>query len=70
LIGGVACRVVAGNHFMSGVDCIVPDPNSAEASSALSVLVHALLRTKRVAIVRYVKRKNSVPALGVLTPCA
>jgi hypothetical protein len=59
-----------GNEFMSGVDCVVPAPDNQVASLALSALVHALAHTGRVAIVRYVKRANSPPTLGVLTPCA
>ena len=54
---------------MAGVDCVVPAPDDRVASMALSALVHALGNTGRVAIVRYVKRANSVPTLGVLTPC-
>lgn len=56
------------NEFMAGVDCVVPAPDDRVASMALSALVHALGNTGRVAIVRYVKRANSVPTLGVLTP--
>ena len=69
VLGFCHSSMVPRNHFMSSVDVVVPEPDHAVASLGLSALVHALIRTRRVAIVRYVKRKNAVPVLGVLTPC-
>lgn len=58
-----------GEHLLSGVDCITAPPGDVNAESGLSAVIHALAESKRVAIVRFVKRKNAAPLLGVLTPC-
>jgi ATP-dependent DNA helicase 2 subunit 2 len=57
------------HYFLSSVDVVVPEPDSKSASVGIASLAHALHRTQHVAIVRYVKRKNAAPILGVLTPC-
>jgi len=54
---------------MSNVECIVPLPGDEPAAIAIAALAQALADTNSVAIVRFVKRANSVPQLGVLTPC-
>lgn len=60
----------AGHYYVSGVDVVVPPPGDDAGRVGLSALIHALNDTGMVALVRYVKRKNSSPILGVLTPCA
>jgi hypothetical protein len=54
---------------MSTTDIIVPDPAAPKGAIGLSALIKGLQGEKRVAIVRFVKRKNGAPQLGVLTPC-
>lgn len=54
-------------QFMSHVDCIVSEPDNHEAAQALSAFIHALFELEKCCIVRYVKRKNDRPLLGVLT---
>ena len=59
----------AGHYFLSGVDVVVPEPDSQSGNMGVSALAHALHKTQRVAVVRYVKRKNAAPMFAVLTPC-
>ncbi len=53
---------------MGTVDCIVAEPGDFSSALALSALIHALYEKRSVAVVRYVKRKNSNPLFGILTP--
>jgi ATP-dependent DNA helicase 2 subunit 2 len=68
VIGFTERSRVPRHHYMTTVDCIVSLPSDESAAVALSALIHALAETNRVAIVRFVKRANSAPLLGVLTP--
>jgi ATP-dependent DNA helicase 2 subunit 2 len=68
LIGFTKSKKVPRFYFMGNTECMVPPPGDQNAAIAFSSLVHALLETDSVAIVRYVKRANSVPYLGVLCP--
>lgn len=43
-------------------------PGDNHAAIAASALIHALLETDRVAIVRFVKRNKAQPQLGALFP--
>jgi len=55
-------------EMMSSVDLIVAEPGNESAGLALSALIHGLAELDQVALVRYVKRKNSAPVVGILTP--
>ena len=58
-------------HFFTGsVDVIVPAPGNAAAALALSAFARACATgdAKRGILVRFVKRQNSAPRLGILTP--
>jgi ATP-dependent DNA helicase 2 subunit 2 len=68
LIGFSAKTNVPRHHYQADVECIVSLPGDSDAATALSALIHALAETNSVAIVRFVKRKNAPPQLGVLTP--
>lgn len=74
VLGFTARRNVPRHWSMAGVDLLLPaaptDTGSPEAERALSALARALAETDRVAIARYVKRKNAAPALVALTPRA
>eukprot|EP01102_Stenamoeba_stenopodia_P012456 TRINITY_DN3947_c0_g2_i1.p1 TRINITY_DN3947_c0_g2~~TRINITY_DN3947_c0_g2_i1.p1 ORF type:complete len:754 (+),score=228.50 TRINITY_DN3947_c0_g2_i1:208-2469(+) len=68
VIGFTKQSNVPRHHFMGNVECIVAEPGDESAAVALSALVHALFETESVCIIRYVKRANSIPHLGVLMP--
>jgi len=57
-----------GFQYMGTVDCIVAEPGDYTSALSLSALIHALYEKESVAVVRYVKRKNSNPLFGILTP--
>jgi hypothetical protein len=54
---------------LSAADAVVAEPNNPRATAAMAALVEALIATRRVAIVRLVKRERAAPKLGVLGPC-
>jgi ATP-dependent DNA helicase 2 subunit 2 len=68
VIGFTLQSNVPRQHFIGNAECIVPEPGDEHAAVALAALVRAMLETESVAIIRYVKRNNSVPHLGVLVP--
>jgi ATP-dependent DNA helicase 2 subunit 2 len=68
LLGFCSKDSVPRQHFMGPVDAVVPLPADDTASEAMSALVQALENSNSVAIVRFVKRANGAPQLGVLTP--
>lgn len=68
LIGFTDKKNVPRHHFCDTVDAIVPAAGNPSGQIGVSALATALNDTGRVAIVRYVKRKNAQPLLGVLTP--
>lgn len=68
LLGFCAKDSVPRQHFMGSVDAIVPLPADDTASQAISALAQAMESAGSVAIVRFVKRANSAPQLGVLSP--
>ena len=55
---------------MGGVDIIIPEPNNQNAAQALAAFVKACtdFDVKKVILVRFVKRNNSPPKFGVLSP--
>eukprot|EP01117_Protostelium_nocturnum_P014755 TRINITY_DN5645_c0_g1_i1.p1 TRINITY_DN5645_c0_g1~~TRINITY_DN5645_c0_g1_i1.p1 ORF type:complete len:726 (-),score=197.55 TRINITY_DN5645_c0_g1_i1:67-2244(-) len=68
VIGFTNSKNVPRSHFMGTTEMVIPLPADEVAQVALSSLIHALAETESVAIVRYVKRANSIPHLGVLIP--
>lgn len=60
--------VRVGPHFLGNVEVITALPGDEHAVVAASALIHALLETDRVAIVRFVKRNKAQPQIGVLMP--
>jgi ATP-dependent DNA helicase 2 subunit 2 len=62
---------VALSNFLSSCELlcsIVAEPGDFSAALALSALIHACYDTAKVAVVRYVKRQNGPPMLGILIP--
>jgi len=53
---------------MSGVDVLVAQDKNKHDRKALASLIHALYELERVAICRYITRKNSQPKLVCLIP--
>lgn len=47
---------------------VVAEPGDYSSALALSALIHACYDTAKVAVVRYVKRMNDRPLLGILIP--
>ena len=66
LIGFCDMNAVPREHFMDNCEVIVGNDESSE--QAISGLVQAMIETKSLAIVRFVKRKNAKVLLGVLIP--
>ncbi|KYQ93240.1 ATP-dependent DNA helicase [Tieghemostelium lacteum] len=55
-------------YNMANTEVLVSPPGDTVAESSLSALIHAMAETNQVALVRFVKKANSSPNLGVLTP--
>jgi hypothetical protein len=53
---------------MGGVDVLIASNYDKHAQKALASLIHALYELERVAICRYITRKNSQPKLVCLIP--
>jgi ATP-dependent DNA helicase 2 subunit 2 len=68
LIGFCPISTVPRYHFMADTEAIVALPTDNCAATALSAIIHAMAETDSCAIVRFVKRKNAPPQLGILTP--
>jgi ATP-dependent DNA helicase 2 subunit 2 len=68
LIGFTAESSVPRHFYTSNAEVIVPYSKDDAAAQAISALCHAMVRTGMVGIVRVVKRKNSGPMLGVISP--
>lgn len=68
LIGFTDKKNVPRYHYCDTVDAIIAPPGDRVGEFGVSALASALQETGKVAIVRYVKRKNAQPLLGVLTP--
>lgn len=48
---------------------VIPPKDSVKEQQSFDALVVALLDLDKVALVRYISRKNSAPKLGALLPC-
>eukprot|EP01126_Amoeba_proteus_P003565 TRINITY_DN11192_c0_g1_i10.p1 TRINITY_DN11192_c0_g1~~TRINITY_DN11192_c0_g1_i10.p1 ORF type:complete len:623 (+),score=149.93 TRINITY_DN11192_c0_g1_i10:2070-3938(+) len=68
LIGFTDASSVPRHHYMSKVEQIIPFPGDNPAAIACSALIHAMVETDSVGIVRFVKKRKATPLLGVLTP--
>ena len=55
--------------YMSTVDCIIAEPGNELAELAMSSLIHSLYELDKIMVVRYVKRANDRPLIGICTPC-
>lgn len=53
---------------MSTVAVVVPQTNNLTMAQRLSALIRALYEKDSFAIVRYVKKNNDSPKLGILIP--
>ena len=67
LLGFTDASKVKREYFMSGVDMVLPSDSPAN-KRAFSSLVHAMLETEKVMLVKWIARKNATPHLAVLTP--
>lgn len=68
VIGFTSESSVPRHFYTSNSEIVVPYAGDSCAAQAISALCHAMVRSGMVGIVRVVKRKNSGPILGVITP--
>lgn len=68
VIGFTAESSVPRHFYTSNAEVIVPYSGDSSAAQAISALCHSMTLTGMVGIVRVVKRKNTAPMLGVITP--
>ena len=68
LIGFIKGSKIPRHQYMSTVDYVVAQPQYKSAQLALSALIRSCYVTKRVALVRYVKKNKDSPHICVLTP--
>ena len=61
--------IFTGHYFMAGVDVIVAEPGNERAAVALAAFVEICLMQQKVILVRFVKRNNTAPKVGILIPC-
>lgn len=61
--------IFTGHYFMAGVDVVVADPGNERAAVALAAFVEICLMQQKVILVRFVKRNNTAPKVGILIPC-
>ncbi|CAG8663340.1 12940_t:CDS:10, partial [Acaulospora morrowiae] len=55
-------------YFMSNVSAILPPKEDPIMAQRLSAFIHALYEKESYAIVRYVRKNNETPKLGILIP--
>ncbi|CAG8459083.1 11094_t:CDS:10 [Diversispora eburnea] len=55
-------------YFMSNVAAILPQKGSSIMAQRLSALIHGLFEKDSYAMVRYVRKSNDAPKLGILIP--
>lgn len=67
-IGFTDAYRVPRHYYMSGVDMVIPNPQSENDITALKALISEMIKLNKVIIARYVYRQNSDPKLVVLTP--
>ena len=68
LLGFTHSKNIPRHFFMGGVDVLTAREKNTNDRKALAALIHALFELERVAICRFVSRRNSAPKLVVLTP--
>jgi len=68
ILSFVPQKLIPRHHYISTVDCIVAQPGDYTSALGLSALIHACYDTAKVAVVRYVKRQDANPLLGILIP--
>lgn len=68
LLGFARSIDIPRDHFMSGSDIVIANPEDEKTQRAFGILVEALFEKDFVAIVRFVKRLNSEPILGCMSP--
>ena len=67
-LGFLDLDAIPRHFFMGCVDVIVSEPGDERAGIALTAFVRACIDTKKGIVVRFVKRNNSPPKLGLLIP--
>lgn len=68
LLGFLPNDSVPRHEFMASVDVVVAYPGKEESARALSAFIHGMHELNKVALVRYVKRANAAPLIGILIP--
>ena len=68
VLGFTSENNISRSTFMATSDILIPQPEMEQSAIAFSALVHSLINSKSVAIVRFVKRKNSKVFIGALLP--
>ncbi|CAG8571194.1 4356_t:CDS:10 [Cetraspora pellucida] len=68
IVGFVKNNEFKREYLMSAVAAVVPQTNNLTMAQRLSALIHALYEKDSFAIVRYVKKNNDPPKLGILIP--
>ena len=59
---------VPRHSYISGVDLVIPNPQSINDIKAMKALVEEMIKMNKVLIARYVSRTNNPPKLVVLSP--
>ena len=57
----------SGHHFMDMTDVVIPNKECPDSCTAFAAFVKAMKNSDQVAIVRYIKKDNASPVLGVMT---
>ncbi|KAF0411993.1 SPOC domain-like protein [Gigaspora margarita] len=68
VVGFVKSNEFKREYLMSAVAAVVPQTNNLTMAQRLSALIHALYEKDSFAIVRYVKKNDDPPKLGILIP--
>jgi len=68
LLGFADASQIPRHYFMSGTDILLSKSEYLNDQKALGSLIHALFELEKVAICRYVTRKNSSPKLVCMIP--
>ncbi|CAG8590941.1 24651_t:CDS:10 [Dentiscutata erythropus] len=68
IVGFIKSNEFKREYLMSAVTAVVPQTNNLTMAHRLSALIHALYEKETFAIVRYVKKNDDPPKLGILIP--
>jgi len=68
ILAFVPASAIGRHDFIGVCDVVVPEPNKPASACAVSALTRAMIEKNVIAVVKYVKRQNANPILGVLTP--